>query len=501
MTTFQSWFGGTNFVLDLPQYAAFAPGTALVALVGVAALVRTRSISVGVSIVVGVVVSMGVHTAARGVFPLIESRMPGSPIVMFPRAINALALFAAACTWSVCAAGGAVLDRLARRAAGREYAVAIVGLLLSITGFAYAARIRAELGPPQRQLPVLLGAGNWRVQVGATIHASTQLGRRDVGLWIFRRAEVPLEASERATLRAECYECERDVTGVTVGRNALVFRARVGPYALHRMVGYDVEDARGDARFPLRVGARWTFRERLESTTREGGWASAMVNGPSHLAPRAQSSDHLSDRRRELRVERSFVEGGIRFWELHYEDAGDERTMIVYGHNGLTWVVGDRRDPWQSRELLIEGAPPRDPRLRVVGAGVFSCRIRGLDFTHCGDGSNPRIPFGPVRGGARDSSGQGLFIAAITLGALVPGEGARWAYCLEQYTEGTGVEMPVWRHTTPPLASNDPRGERFALCSPPTSAPSERAAQPRPSRRTTTRASGPRTSAGVWFYE
>ncbi|MBL8685575.1 MAG: hypothetical protein JNK05_40740 [Myxococcales bacterium] len=501
MTTFHGLFGETHFVLEVPEYTALVPATVVMALVGAATLVKTRSVARAISIAAAVAFSLVAYGSTRGVLSLFGVRRTGCALSMFPAVFAALAALAAVSGMTFVLASGAAIDRLVRRARPAEYFVAVAALGLSLCGGAFVLRMRAALGPPMDVMPQLLGDREARVQVGASTRMVAFLGWPARRGWLLGTPERALDERERARFRADCNDCVREITGVSLERISVVFRARLGPFALHRTAAYNVEDSRGDARWPLRVGERWTFRERLESTTREGGWAVAMVGGLSHLAPRTQSSNHMSERRRELRVERSFVEGGIRFWELHYEDAGDDRTMLVYGHNGLTWVVGDRRDPWQSRELLIEGAPPRDPRLRVVGAGVFSCRIRGLDFTHCGDGSNPRIPFGPVRGGARDSSGQGLFIAAITLGALVPGAGPRWAYCLEQHTEGTGVEMPVSRRIVAPLASNDPRGERFALCSPPPSAPSERTAQPRPSRRTRPRAPAARTGAGVWLYE
>lgn len=490
MTTFHTWFNDTHFVLDLPQYSALAPSTGLVALVGCATLVRTRSGARAVSIVVGIFVSLVVYWATRGVFPLIGGRVAGSPHALFPRVFEALALLGAACAWSVCVAGASLLDRVARRANGREFALSILALALSLGGFAYVARLRGELGPPQRPLPVLIGAANWRVQAGASIRASTQLGHRDVGGWFFRRGDVALGIDELARLRATCFDCEREITGVTVGRNVFVLRARVGPYALHRQAAYDVEDSRGNARFPLRVGARWVFRDRLEATTRAGGWAIAMADGLSHLTPEQQRANHLGERRRELRVERSFVENGIRFWELHHTDGARERIVVAYGQNGQTWVPEDRNDPWRRRQPLIEGAPERnggDERYDRygryeggIGAGVFSCRIHGLDFNYCGDGSNPRIPRGPVHARIGDSSGRGLFIAAVTLGAVVPGAGPRWAYCLESFTEGSGVEMPVWTHNVQPLPSRDPRGERFALCDPPAGEAPQR---PAPSTR------------------
>jgi hypothetical protein len=474
MTTFRSLIGETRYVFDLPEFAAIAPSAAVVALVGAATLVRTRGLARGLSIPPALSFAAVSYLLTRGSITLFVRGSTYTALGLFPRVFDALAMLAAATALAFVLGLGAAIDGVARRARLWEYIVVALALALSIVSGCYLWRTRSALGSPNAPLPQLLGAYALRVQAGASIRASVALSWPANTTWIFRSPARAIDPAETARLRAECFECSREISGVTVGRDIVMFRARVGAFSVERMVAYDVEDSRGDPQFPLRVGARWTFRERLESTTRAGGWGIAMAEGLSHLTPQTMPSQRFGEGRRELRVERSFVEDGIRYWELHSNDSGVERTLLVYGHDGTTWRVEHRRNPWQERHRFVDLYPnPSEPG---VGAGVIPCRIHGLDFTHCSNGTNPRIPRGPVRAVRREGSGQGAFIAAVTLGAVVPGAGRTWAFCLDQYTEGTGVEMPVRNFVADPPPTADPSAERTVLCEPPApvTAPSSR---------------------------
>jgi hypothetical protein len=307
--------------------------------------------------------------------------------------------------------------------------------------------------------------------------------------WLFRSEPRALTEQELAARHGRCDECSRSVTADAAGPVELSFRGALRGYSFDRALSFVVEDDRGDPRLPLQVGARWTFRDRLDRTTRAGGWALAMADGLRSLTPRDVVHRRLGEQRAELRVERSFVADGVRLWSLVLERDARRSTFTVFTMDGQTWLTRDLARPRAARDPWFREVPSG----MLARSGLVPCPSAFVPFSLCGDGTNPRIPAGPAWGAIGDHSGTGLFVAAITLGAVVPGAGASTSWCLDSFREGSG-ERALAALVAPRESNGDPReAESLALCAAPAyeRAPNESSARAARSSRARTAPSHP----------
>jgi hypothetical protein len=238
-----------------------------------------------------------------------------------------------------------------------------------------------------------------------------------------------------------------------------VIRARYYGYALERDWRFTATDNHGDPRLPLRVGARWIFRARHEGSTVAGGWGVAIADRRlSHLAPRDVGRPRLGDERLEFSVDSSQFRDGVRHFHLSFAASGERsHAFWVYAQDGQTWLsegpqplIRDQRDTTRAARLP---------------AGLYPCRIGPLPLSLCSDGSNPRLPPGPIWGVRDSNAGTGLLVTLLTFGAVIPGSGPRSSWCFERFIPGTGDAMRVIERA--PLApTSAPEAERLALCEP-----------------------------------
>jgi hypothetical protein len=437
------------------------------------ALWRSTALVKAVAIPLSLVGSIAGFHWAYGVLNALSGATRGTAVAHFSTAFLAVAALTAAVAVAAWCGSIRMLSALFGAASERSRSAlrSVPALALAIVGAGLVAHGRAAIGAPNSRLPKLSVHGELRGQVGVTHSVRAELVWPSARAFLFGTLpERRLDDADLAANDAACFECERSFAPVDRSGELLRFRARYRGFVVERTAAFVTDDGHGDPRFPLRVGARWRFRDRYDGTTRAGGWAVAIAEGPSHIAPRDVRAHRPGELGMELRVERSHVAHGLRLWDLVFEDAGRPRSMTVYGMNGITWVV---TMPEQPRERSVSLFRPETSSGRALPGELFECSLEQLPFRVCSDGSNPRIPAGPVWAPKDSNAGSGLFVALITLGAVIPGSGPRSVWCLDGFTEGTGEALPALS-TAPRAATSDPAAESMVLCDAPRVVPSAR---------------------------
>jgi hypothetical protein len=418
---------------------------------------------------------------AYGVLNALTGATRGTAVAHFSTAFIALAALSAAVVLAAACGAVRMLSALFGASSERSRSAlrSVPALALAIVGAGLLAHGRAAIGAPNSRLPTLSVDGSLRGQAGVAHAVRAELRWPSTRAFLFGTIpERRLDAADLAANDAACFECERSFAPVDCSGELLRFRARYRGFVVERTAAFVTDDSHGDPRFALRVGARWSFRDRYDGTTRAGGWAVAIAEGPSHIAPRDVLSHRPGEQRMELRVERSYVAHGLRLWDLVFDDNGRSSTMTVYGMNGITWVVSRPEQPRERAAPLFR--PERGAR-RALPGGLVECSLEALPFRVCSDGSNPRIPAGPVWAPKDSNEGSGFFVALITLGAVIPGSGPRSVWCLDHFTDGTGEAIPTLA-TVPRPATSDPRAESMVLCDAPPPSTNRRPPASRPPR-------------------
>lgn len=450
---------------------------ALCALGAVISLRKAQPVAIAIVVPIALVVAAAVFSHTFGWLNLLMTPNGRAFAWSFRPVFLAVAALSTGSSLALVCSIGALLAAL-RRSELSSRIPAALALIVASTCAVFAVWMVRVIGAPNGVVPRLGVEGVTRGQRAISHVVRVRFEWPATRNWLFTTAPRAMTEQEIATMHARCDECSRTVTTDATGPVQLSFRASLRGYTLERTVSFVVEDDRGDPRLPLQVGARWTFRDRLDRTTRAGGWAVAMADGLRSLTPRDVVHRRLGDQRAELRVERSFVADGVRLWSLVFERGARRSTVTVFTMDGQTWVTRDLEHPRAAREPWFRESPTG---MRAF-AGLVPCVSAFVPFSMCGDGTSPRVPAGPAWGAIGDQSGMGLFVAAITVGAVVPGAGSSTSWCLDAFTEGSGERASV--SAVPARATEgDPReAESLALCAAPAFERERPASVPPPTR-------------------
>lgn len=443
MTTLRGLFGETWYAIDLPGFAALAPWAAVVVVAGVVLVRRARRLQGPFALAAVMPLALAAYAFVCGPFNALFGFSRDSAGALFSGAFRVVAFSAA------CAGAGVVLGLVAfvdglRAAPARDGARAATGLLALTLALGLGGLCRRSahaLGPPNMDLLQLFPQGRWRGQVGLTHHPSAFMSRpRHMVHFMgaFWAEPTPMQGPELSAVRADIAGCTARVRSDARGTLPVEVRATVGAYRLSRALPFEVEDDRGNPHWPLRVGARWSFRDRIRWTDN----AARRRAIDDELEPRGVPALRLGQARVTVRVAGVTVSHGLRLWRLVIEDGRTPTEIPVYAMNGETWVAPWGEDSMNARAHvgpLLTTAPASADR-----PGLRACAIRSMPFTTCGDGSRAGLPAGPLSGpllGGREVAP--IFQSSDTIGEGARLEGRNGAWCLDRFTPGDGEVMPV----------------------------------------------------------
>lgn len=490
MFTLQAVLDETRVTLTVAPLWLFYALAALSVLGAALSLRKASGATIAIAVPLSVVTAVAVFGLTHGWINLVFGPGDRSFVRHFRAVFLAVGALSSCAALAVVCAVIALLGAL-RRSDFSSRVPAVIALVFSVLCGLFAASMVRSIGAPNAIVPRLGLATSGRGQRGIEHTVRVRFEYPESRSWLFTRPSVLISDAQLAAMHARCDECSHVVSAEVPGVVQAHLRGALRGYWFERAVQFVVEDDRGDPRFPLQAGARWRFRDRIDSTTRAGGWAVAMGEGARSLVPRDVAVRRLGELRAELRVERSYVSDGVRLWSVVFERGTNRETYEVFTMGGQTFITRDPEHPRAAQSPWFRDSA----RPVTLPSGLVACPSQFVPFSLCGDGTAPRIPAGPAGGFISDRSGTGLFVAAITLGAVVPGSGPRTSWCLDGYDSGSGDVLA--RPSTAPDAQGD-RSSREAelavLCA--TSAPAierttnqETPARTDRSRTTSTRAS------------
>ena len=443
MTTLRGLFGETWYAIDLPGFIALAPWAAGVVVAGVVVVRRARRLQGPFALAAVMPLALAAYAFVCGPFNALLGFSRNTPGALFSGAFRVVA-FSAACACAGVVMGLVGLIDALRAAPTRDGARAASGLLVLALalGLGGLSRRNAQaLGPPNMDLLQLFPQGRWRGQVGLTHRPEAFLSRpRHMvnfmgSFWV---EPEPMHRSQLTAIRADIAGCTASVRSDARGTTQVEVRATVGAYRLSRALPFEVEDDHGNPQWPLRVGARWSFRDRIRWTDN----AERRRAIDDEVEPRGVPAVRLGAARVTVRVTGVSLSYGLRLWRLAIEGRSTSEEVSVYGMNGETWMATRSNDGMNARAHggpLLRMAPASADR-----PGLRACAIASMPFTTCGDGSRAGIPVGPLGGplyGVPDLVS--VFQNTDGIGEGAEREGRSRVWCLDRFTPGDGEAMPV----------------------------------------------------------